>query len=255
MNPEYEKEARLASHKLELQAYGLRGLEGRLERGLDPAGMLAVKETRSIIEDIAEKSGTDIAETDEVTKDLHTGAVWSRAKDLAKAEKSEVRLWMLLADECHEVNDQDLDQDQYIEDVERIRKDLKAAQENPDEVIDQAVQRTLSSAKEKFVEKDGVPFSEEDAFLHMAIAGKKYGVCKAGELYFAGSEELDYSALEAEGLTPVDREDRGRMVTFYQKEGKDVVKKLYPGLAIVFGDEKLALRLAKSAEKFIGEQK
>ena len=38
------------------------------------------------------------------------------------------------------------------------------------------------------------------------------------------------------------------MATFFQKDGVDVVKKLYPGLAIVFGDEELALRLAKSAE-------
>jgi len=148
-----------------------------------------------------------------------------------------------------------LDANGYIQDVDRIEKDLGEAIKNPDQAIDQAVQHILTSAKEKFVEKDGVPFSEEDAFLHMAIAGKKYGVCKAGDLYFAGSKELDYSTIEAEGLTAVEREDRGRMATFFQKDGKDVVKKLYPGLAIVFGDEELALRLAKSAEKFIQEQK
>ena len=35
------------------------------------------------------------------------GAILDRGEDLAKAEKPEVRLWMLLADECHEKNDQD----------------------------------------------------------------------------------------------------------------------------------------------------
>ena len=63
-NPEYEKEARLSSHKLELQGYGLRGLEGCMQRGLDPAGMLAVRETRSLVESIADKTKTDIGKTD-----------------------------------------------------------------------------------------------------------------------------------------------------------------------------------------------
>ena len=96
-----------------------------------------------------------------------------------------------------------------------------------------------------------MPFSQEDAFLHMAIAGEKYGVCKAGELYFVGADKLDYSILEKEGLVSVEKEDRGQITTFYQKDGKDVVKIKNPGYAIVFGDEELALKLAKSANKFI----
>ena len=110
----------------------------------------------------------------------------------------------------------------------------------------------MDSAREKFVMKDGVPFSTEDAFLHMAIAGKKFGVCKSGEMYFAGADKLDYSVLEKEGLTMIEKEDRGRMAKFYEKDGVDKVKMLYQGLAIVFGDEALAERLAKSAEKYIG---
>lgn len=252
-NQEQEHQIRLEAHKLELQNYGLRGLEGRLQRGLDPAGMLAVKETRSLMEEIARKTGTDLEKTDEVTKELHTGAVWTRADDLTQADKLEIRMWMLLADECHEVNDHDLNPGEYSQDVDRIQRELSAAVEDPDKAIEQAVRHIINSAQKKFVLKDGVPFSEEDAFLHMAIAGRKYGVCKAGELYFVGAEQLDYSLLETEGLTSSEREDRGRMVTFFQKEGKDVAKKLYPGLAIVFGDEELALKLARSAEEFLAK--
>ena len=40
-NIEVEKKARLDAHLADLKASGLRGLEGRIQRGLDPAGMLA----------------------------------------------------------------------------------------------------------------------------------------------------------------------------------------------------------------------
>lgn len=250
-----EQKLRFDSHVKELQGYELRGLQDRVQRGLDPAGMLAVGETRKIIEEVATKSGISIADTEELTKALHVGAIWEKADDLAKAKKPEVRLWMLLADECHEVNDRELSQKDYLKDVERIETDLTEAAKDPESALDRAVKKIVQTAKEKFVKKEGVPFSEEDAFLHMAIAGEKYGVCKAGELYFAGADKLDFSILEQEGLVAVDREDRGRVVTFFQREGKDVAKKLYPGLAIVFGDEELALRLAKSAEKFIVENR
>jgi hypothetical protein len=248
-NIEVERQARLDSHLAELRAYGLYGLEGRVQRGLDPAGMLAVSETRKIVERIAANAGISMEATDALTKALHTGAIWSKADDLTKAEKPEVKAWMLLADECHEVNDKDLSRDEYLQDTDRIKSDLSVAEKDPETALAQAVERIVATAKEKFIMKDGVPFSEEDAFIYMAIAGEKYGVTKAGELYFAGADQLDYSILEQEGLTIVEKEDRGRMATFYQRDGKDVVKKLYPGFAIVFGDEKLALKLAKSAER------
>lgn len=250
-----EQLVRLESHLADLRASGLYGLEGRVQRGLDPAGMLAVKETRTAIEELMKKASININEVDTLTKALHVGAIWSKADDLSKAEKPEVRAWMLLADECHEVNDKDLSTDEYLHDVDRIDADLKNAQQDPEAAIEKAVQNIVATAKEKFIKKDGVPFSEEDAFLHMAIAGEKFGVCKSGDLYFSGADQLDYSILEAEGLTAIEKEDRGRVATFFQREGKDVVKKLYPGLAIVFGDEELARRLAKTAETFLSESK
>ena len=252
---EAERQVRLQSHIEELRASDLHGLEGRIQRGLDPAGMLAVGETRKIIEEIMKKAKINIEDVDALTKALHVGAIWSKANDLGEAEKPEVKAWMLLADECHEVNDKDLLPDEYLEDVDRIKSDLELAEKDPEAALDKAVERIVEMAKQKFTIKDGVPFSEEDAFLYMAIAGEKYGVCKDGDLYFSGADQLDYSVLEKEGLTSIDKEDRGRMATFFQREGKDIVKKLYPGLAIVFGDEELARRLAKSAEKYLTESK
>ena len=251
VNNEDVNEMRLDAHAAELKASGLFGLEGRIQRGLDPAGMLAVKETRKIIDEIMTNAGIDILEVDRLTNELHVGGIWTRANDLAKATKPEVRAWMLLADQCHEVNDKDLTPDEYLKDTDRIVAGFREALKDSEAALDKAVKNIVDSAKEKFVMKDGVPFSTEDAFLHMAIAGQKFGVCKAGEMYFVGADKLDYSVLDKKGLTMIEKEDRGGMAKFYQKEGVDKVKMLYPGLAIVFGDEALAEILAKSAEKFV----
>ena len=213
--------------------------------------MLAVKETRKIIESILSEAGIDIDAVEALTRELHMGAIWKRADDLAKAKKPEVKAWLLLANECQEVNDGDLTPEEYLKDFDRIKNNLKLSEENPKSALDKAVENIVTTAADKFIKKDGVPFSQEDAFLHMAIAGEKYGVCKAGELYFVGADKLDYSILEKEGLVSVEKEDRGQITTFYQKDGKDVVKIKNPGYAIVFGDEELALKLAKSANKFI----
>ncbi|MDP1689084.1 MAG: hypothetical protein Q8L47_03055 [bacterium] len=242
---------RYNKHLEELRAYGLPGLEGRLDRGLDHTGMLAVQETRKEIQEIAQKLNVDIENIEVFTKALHVGDIWKNADELAMPKKTEVKVWMLLADLCHEVNGRDLSKSEYLEDSARIKQGLLQAKENPEALLEAAVQKITKEAHSKFDLKEEVPFSEDDAFLYMAIAGEKYGVCKAGNLYFAGANELDFSVLDKEGLTKIEKEDRGRISTFFQKQGRDAVKKLYPGLAIVFDNEELALRLAKSADNLI----
>jgi len=51
-------------------------------------------------------------------------------------------------------------------------------------------------------------------------------------------------------LTPVETQDGARTVTMYQFEGKDVVKKLNPGFAMVFEDDELAIDLATKKKVF-----
>src|SRR3989344_1416614 len=97
---------------------------------------------------------------------------------------------------------------------------------------------------------DDVPVSGLDSgFLAMAVNGHKAGIVKdkAG-LLFVGANELNYESL---GLRAEVKEDRGRQVTFYvDEEGNDVVKKLYPGFAIVLnGDLEVAKKLARSGMK------
>ena len=87
------------------QAHNLRGLEGRIKRGLDPAGMLAVPGTRSKLEGIANAIGADMKAVDQLTAELHVGAIWNKADSLAKCEDPNVQLWMIAAEATSEKGD------------------------------------------------------------------------------------------------------------------------------------------------------
>jgi len=262
-----DAKAVIDDHKEQYKAYGdrygVKGLDGRLLREIDPAGMLAIKDTREIIMDGAEPAvrraypGAELDRESQYVEDLrgfmdglidltnklHVGAVWSKADDLKKADTTDVRMWLLMAYACKEAKDKDYTADEYVADFDRVKKVLS---ETPikDAVAEMHSRAGSYFSVESYKGKD-VPFSDKDAFLYMAIAGHKFGVVQAGDIYFVGADELDFGAFADEhGLSAVDKEDRGRMATFYQKNGKDVVKKLYPGLAIVFGGKDMAMELA-----------
>jgi len=242
------------NHKSQLQAYGaqhgLRGLEGRLERGLDPAGMLAVEETRQLIQDVVPADSYDSLVA--FTNELHVGGIWKNAEKLYSGESPEVKGWFLLASACVESNTGDLTEREYLEDFARVKSVLSGKN------MDDAAWEMRNSAAKAY---DLVPFNgrsiplgySDDGFLKMAMSGQKSGVVEAKQdgakeedaLYFVGSHELDFDSLaEVHGLECVEREDRGRVATFYTKDGKDLVKKLYPGFGIVFGNKEVALELA-----------
>lgn len=245
--------------KKELQAYGeqykLRGLEGRVERGLDPAGMLAVKVTRQKLEKVAEKLGASVEDVITVTNELHTGAIWKYADLLAKADRPDIETWMVAGEVTTNGKEKegDLTPEEFVKDLERVNQFLDQAVENPKEFFEQAKENLITKSKTQFTVEDGVPVSELDSgFLAMAVNGYKSGiVVDKGGLLFVGANELDYGVLESVGLKEVEKEDRGRMSTFYvDSEGKDVVKKLYSGFAIVLtGDKNVARRLAKTGEE------
>jgi len=249
-NPEAGRQARLGEHKQQLGDYGLRGLEGRMQHGLDPAAMLAVHEVRAKVEALAAALGGDMARLDALTKELHVGGVWKNAQRLAEASEPEVMVWHVLGGVCHEKNaaQDQLDDSGYLADVERVKAvltDMSADLDRVKAVIAEHVQ----NARNKFEIVDGVAYAEgEFPFLNMAIGGERSGVWKDGELYFVGADAVDFESLAGQGYTKEEREDRGRKVTFWTKDGQDAVKQLYPGFGIVLnGDKNLALELAKTA--------
>lgn len=247
-----ETQAKLAQYKSELQGYGLRGLEGRMQHGLDPAAMMALSEVRSRVEKVAKSVGADMAKLDGLTRDLHVGAVWKEAPRLAEAKDPEAVAWHVLAALCVERNTkgEELDDAGFLADIERVVAGLDAAAGDPEKVR-AAVEANTSGARESFQMVDGVAFAEgEYPFLKMAIAGETSGVWKDGDLLFVGSDALDFDGLANKGFVRTEREDRGRMATFWQKDGTEAVKQLGPGFGIVFGgDQALALEIAKTGQK------
>lgn len=260
-DPEELKMQRYEQHRQELVESDIGGLVGRLERGLDPSGMLAVKEVRKGVLDVLEKAGLSANNLDAFTEKLHTGAIWQEADNLNKAEKNEVKAWLLLASLTHEVNDHDLTMDEYLADVARIQGELKKAQTSDEArfCIESAVHAMHEKARGSFSIEDGVAISNGDAHLFMALQGEKAGVVDADGLFFVGADVLDYDRIASEqGLKKVNREDPRRkvMTDFYvDASGADVIKVLGKGFCIVFGGDKkeLAKQLARTGQELARE--
>lgn len=251
-NVEVSEDKKIEDIRKQLQEYGeenkLKGLEGRIERGLDPAGMLAVKETREKLEKIAKALGAKIENVVKLTNELHVGAIWDRADDLVNGYDPAVETWMIAAEiaASDEEKKGDLEKEEFLKDYKRVNWWLDKAVEDPEWSAKQAKEDLIESSKEQFKMEDGVPISKLDSgFLAMAVNGYEAGVVEQGGMLFVGAKELDFDVLEKLGLHTEEKEDRGRKAIFYVDEnGKDIVKKLYPGLGIVLtGDKKLAKEL------------
>jgi len=254
---EFEQFEKIEQIKNQLKAYGeqngLRGLEGRIQRGLDPAGMLAVEETRNKIEKISGALGASINNVVGLTNELHQGAIWDKADILAKGDDSAIKVWMIMAEAtiAGKGTEGDISEDEFILDLVRISKLLDEAVSDPSGFVNMAREDLINRSKEKFEIDDGVPFSgDDDGFIAMAINGYKSGVVEQGGLFYVGANELNFDILKTLGLSEEEREDRGRMATFYvNNTGESVVKKLYKGFAIVLnGDKEIAKELAKTGE-------
>lgn len=259
VNPELESAkltiARVTEQlKAYSEQYGLRGLEDRVQRGLDPAGMLAVLETRGILDKVAEGLGASPGDVIKLTNELHVGAIWQNADALAKGDSPAVQTWMVAAEVTGHGKEQesDLSETDFVKDLARVKGQLTEAAADPKAYAAQAHNNLIARSKEQFAIEDGVPVSDLDSgFLAMAVNGHTSGIVRDKDgLLFVGAKALDYNILADAHLTRTEKEDRGRKATFYiDADGKDVVKQLYPGFAIVFnGDKHVATMLARTGE-------
>jgi hypothetical protein len=229
--------------------YGLHGLENRIQRGIDPAGMLAVHEIRSKIEQIAKALDAPMNDVIQLTNELHQGAVWKNADALKAGEKPDIKMWIATAAISLKEREKegDMSEKEFLEDLKRINLLLDEAIQNPEEFLSNSKNTLIEQSRTHFEIEDGIPISELDSgFLSMAVNGYKSGIIRDKEgLLFVGADELDYESL---GLVKHVKEDRGREVEFYVQNNQDAVKKLYPGFAIVFNEDiELAKKLARSA--------
>ena len=245
------------------QRHGLKGLEGRLQRGLDPSGILAVDETRAKMAIVAERLGASIDEVVAFTNELHVGGIWKNAGALKDATAPRVKAWIIAGGATTDgkpVKDGDLSPAEFRTDLERVHKELDAAVENPEAYFEASRARLIARSKGEFSMQDGVPVSEVgNGFLAMAVSGYRSGIVvdSRGSQPFVGAERLDYERLmKTRGLTRISREDRGRIATFYvDSDGREIVKEVYPGLAIVLtGDMELAREIARAAAERIPKE-
>ena len=80
------------------KAHELFGLEGRSVRGLDPAGLLAVQETREKVAVLAHKLEAQMDEVERFTDRLHTNGPWLDVDALSEGERSDVGMWIVLGE-------------------------------------------------------------------------------------------------------------------------------------------------------------
>ncbi len=221
------------------KAHELFGLEGRSVRGLDPAGLLAVQETREKVVVLAHKLEAQMDEVERFTDRLHTNGPWLDVDALSEGERSDVGMWIVLGEITVRGRDKETDmtRDEFFFDLDRIHRLLDEAIADPQLFLDQAKELLTSRSEDQITYHEGIPFSiYDDGPLAAAILGHHCCVTTTEDgLMFASANKLDFSKLETLGLTAVDREDRGRTATFYvDAQGTEIVKKLYDGFAIVF---------------------
>lgn len=237
--------------RAELTAYGekyqLRGLEGRLQRGLDPAGMIAYSGTKKLVEKLCEKLHVSLDSLIEVTNKLHVGALWEMASKF-KEVTPEIQLWLVLAEACNDGRS-DLDWEAFLEDTHRVELALEYAMTHLEDV-QHTVHMRIQNAQKAVVLHEGIAYVEGSRFLDAAIAGYHVAISMRDDSYQVGAKSLDFQQVAQKfALIPVEKEDRGRKAVFYQdSEGKDHIKVVYPGLGIVLTkDEAMARALAESA--------
>ncbi len=257
---EAEARTRVEEVKKELaefgQAHGLRGLDDRIKRGLDPVGILAAAETRRPVEAVAEKEGGRLEDVLKMTLDIQTGGPWAYAAKLKEARDPDAKVWMMMnaANTLGKEREMDLTEAEFLADLDRVRGNLAAAEADPEKFFEKARRHVLEESQKRFRVVEGVPISEMDnGFIAMAVNGYEAGIIQdADGMLFVGAKEIDAGVLEKWGLHPELREDRGRKdVEFYVNDkGEALIKKLYPGFAVVLSRNfDLARAVARASDK------
>lgn len=253
------------------EEHGMGGkLEGRVKFGLDPAGMMVVRDTAPLAAKIAAELGTTEAQVWPLIKELHEKGPWELADRLKAAEDPEIRTYLVLAASCQEANWPGYAPKAYLEDRNRVVKELGSF------TSDKFAERRKAIASRVEIEKieaDGaVPVIEGDAALLLAVQGYKGCVAKTGEMRFAQTSNIEDKLLEENGLVKgfveinsektgyerVSLEDpraaKGRTVWIDSKEATKglsemdpVAKRIGPGYVLTYKNENLAIQLVASA--------
>ena len=237
------QEKRIAIAKSDLvnfsQEHSIRSLEDRIKRGLDPVGIVAIKETDEKVRALSDKLEVSYDDVLEMVLGIQLGGPWKYAKRLKEAQDPATKIWIMLnaANTIGKEREMDMTEPEFIQDLARIDKLLDDANSDPDVFFQRAQQQVLTESQKRFRVEDGVPISEMDnGFIAMSTNGYESGIIQdADGLLFVGAEQINDSIFDQWGLKAEQRDDgRGRMTTFYVNDkGEAIIKKLYPGFVIV----------------------
>lgn len=218
--------------------HNIPSLRDRVQRGLDPVGILALPDLRERVHALCEQYGAREEDVLAMTLGIQTKGPWEYAHLLKEASDPAARVWIALnaVNTMGKEREMDMTPSESLEDLERIRGLLGRAERESD-FFERARQHVLEESRKRFRVEDGVPISEMDnGFLPMAIDGYEAGATQDKEgMLFIGARAIDDAIFERWGLRRELRTDRGRenVVFYVNDKGEALLKKLYPGFVIV----------------------
>lgn len=259
--------------KIIAEEHQIKGLEGRVKFGLDPAAMLAVRDLAPLSAQIAKMEGTAIAEVWPLIKKLHEEGPWESADQLKAAKDGQIRTYLILAAACKEKAYPGYDPKSYLEDRGRIIKELTSF--TPDQFATRKAELISRAIIEKVEAEGEVPVAEGDVALPLSVQGYRGCVAKAGEMRFAQTTNIADQSLEESGLKKgfaevynpekqgferISLDDpraaKGRVVwvdsTQHEKNiaaMEPIAKRIAPGYVLTYKNEDLAVELVSKAIK------
>ncbi|MFA5948397.1 MAG: methyltransferase [Candidatus Gracilibacteria bacterium] len=244
LNSSETSEEKISEVTAELETFskekGILNLKDKVQRGLDPIGILALQETNQRVHKLCEKMGASYDDILKMTIEIQTGGPWNYAAKLKEASDPTAKLWMTLnaVNTIGKEREMDLTPDEFVSDLNRIDSLLDEALQNPEEFFEKkAKQHVLTESQKRFRIVEDVPITEMDnGFIPMAINGYEAGILQDSDgILFVGSKnEISNEIFEKWGLKTEMRNDRGRSIPFFvNNKGEAVAKKLYPGFVII----------------------
>ena len=251
--------------------HDIQGLEGRVKFGLDPAGMLVVKETLPLVKNVAESLGTDVETIWPLIAKLHKEGPWESAEDLSAASESDIRAYIVLAAACQEVGWPGHTPKGYLEDKKRVIEELGSFTSDS---FDERKASIISRITIDHMAGDGnIPVAEGDPALPLSLQGYKGCVAKNKEDLYAQTTLIPDALLEKNGLvrgfaevySPQEdgfvrislddpKAGGGRIVWVESgQSGKDLkdmepaAKRIFPGYVLTYKNEDLAVELVRSS--------
>lgn len=255
--------------------HGVDGLAGRVKYGLDPAGMMAVRETALLVNNVVGEEGADLKAVWPLIAKFHKEGPWSSAEQLKAKITPEIRVYLVLAAACKEAGYPGHSPREYLKDRRRVVEELGSYGADK---FDERRQEIASRVEILRVEASGrVPVAKGDVALPLSVQGYEGCVSKAGEMNFAQTTEISDRLLVEAGLVKgfaevyssekndfvrvsLDSQDgvKGRVVWVQSTDAgkpledmKPAVKRIAPGYVLTYKDERLAIDLV---DKAIGKE-